>query len=88
LIRVIQEAPLVDEATLPIPRPLTKRKLSVREIEVALFVSHGANQPQIAEHLGISVETVKTHMKRVKRKLGAKNTPHMVRRIFEEGYIE
>ena len=88
LIARIQNAPLVDEETLGMPRPISPTRLSLREIEVVLFISHGATGAQIAKELGISTETVKSHLKRAKAKLGAINTPHLVRRVFENGYIE
>ena len=87
LIAAIQEAPLVPEEMLGWPKRPTGI-LSTREREIVLYVSHGARQPKIAEDLGISVETVKTHLKRIKDKLGAKNTAHMVRLALESEQIE
>ena len=85
LIRAIQEAPLTD---VPESRALNRKALSVREREIILFISHGATLTQTAEHLEISVDTVKTHMKRIRDKLGARNTAHAIRLAFEGGWIE
>lgn len=88
LIEAIQKAPLVDEESLGEILPVSPTRLSLREIEVWLLVSHGATNEQVGKHLGISPETVKSIRMRARKKLGAINSAHMIRRIFEEGYIE
>lgn len=44
-------------------------RLSNRELEVLSFVQDGLTQPLIASELGLSVDTVKTHVKNIKKKL-------------------
>ena len=47
--------------------------LSLRERQVLLFVSSGAQNKEIAARLGISLSTVKAHLLRVSKGLGAHN---------------
>ena len=47
--------------------------LSTREKEVALLIGDGMTNKQIGEHLYISIETVKTHRKKIKSKLEIKS---------------
>ena len=52
--------------------------LTSRELEVLALMSTGATNGRIAEQLVIATETVKTHVKRVLRKLGAANRAEAV----------
>jgi len=53
---------------------LTRTPLSPRQREVLQAMSHGRTYPEAAAELGISIETVKEHLKIVRRRLGARNT--------------
>lgn len=46
---------------------------SEREQDVLLFLSHGYSNMEIADRLGISQNTVKTHLKNIYGKLGVTN---------------
>ena len=50
-----------------------KVSLSPREWEIFRELSKGATNPEIAERLGVSVHTVKSHVKRILLKLDASN---------------
>jgi DNA-binding CsgD family transcriptional regulator/uncharacterized membrane protein (UPF0127 family) len=50
-----------------------KVSLSPREREIFRELSKGATNPEIAERLGVSVHTVKSHVKRILLKLDASN---------------
>jgi len=52
--------------------------LSPRQIEVLRLVAVGANVSQIAQELSISEATVKTHVKNILERLGARNRAHAV----------
>jgi DNA-binding CsgD family transcriptional regulator len=52
--------------------------LSAREAEVLSLAADGLTNQQIAKRLGLGEETVKTHLKRITRKLGAYNRAHCV----------
>jgi DNA-binding NarL/FixJ family response regulator len=49
---------------------LAAMSLTPREAEVFEHVQHGRTNRQIAQQLGITPETVSTHIKRIRRKLG------------------
>lgn len=47
--------------------------LSTTEFAVAMLIARGWTQQEIAEHLNVSANTVKTHLAQVKKKLNVKN---------------
>ena len=53
-------------------------KLTDREQEVLKLLSLGYTGPEIAERLVLGVDTVRTHIRNLKRKLGARTLPHLV----------
>lgn len=53
--------------------------LSGRELEVADLIHRGKIEKEIAEELFISPETVHTHAKNIRRKLGARNSADITR---------
>ncbi|SUE28850.1 LuxR family transcriptional regulator [Nocardia farcinica] len=61
------------ESDYSLLQPMVTERLTAREAEVLELIIEGASNTQIAEQLVISVETVKTHVKKVLRKLGAVN---------------
>jgi DNA-binding NarL/FixJ family response regulator len=48
-------------------------KLSKRELEILKLIGLGLNSREVAKHLYLSNDTVRTHRKRILRKTGAKN---------------
>lgn len=74
----------VDRAK-PVPPKLMV--LSIREFEVLFYMSHGAANKTIGRRLELSEDTVKTHCRRLFRKLGAADRGHAVRRGFELGLL-
>lgn len=61
--------------------------LSQREMEVLKLLSKQHKQGEIAEQLFISTHTVKTHRKKLLRKLGVHNTEELVERATRLGII-
>jgi DNA-binding NarL/FixJ family response regulator len=61
--------------------------LSEREREVLTLIAAGLTSPQIAEHLYLSLPTIKWYRKRLLSKFGAANMADLVRRAKEEGII-
>lgn len=57
--------------------------LTAREREVFALVVQGASNAAIAEELVISIFTVKTHVKKILRKLGAMNRSEAIYRYLE-----
>jgi DNA-binding NarL/FixJ family response regulator len=61
--------------------------LTEREIEVLRRVAEGDRNRDIGEHLGISEDTVKVHVKRIMDKLGAKDRTQAVAIGVRRGII-
>jgi len=49
-------------------------RLTVTEMKVASLINKGFTSPQIANKLNVSLETIKTHRKRIRKKLKVQNT--------------
>ena len=62
--------------------------LTVREMEVLREVAAGNSNKIIADHLNISEQTVKTHMKIILAKLAANDRTHAVTIALKRGIIE
>jgi DNA-binding CsgD family transcriptional regulator len=52
--------------------------LTQRELEVLTLYADGMRQTQVAQAMGIGVETVKTYSAMVRLKMHARNTTHAV----------
>jgi len=59
--------------------------LTVREKEIALLVAQGMSSKQVARKLIISIETVKTHRRRMLQKNNINSFPHLVYLMNKEG---
>lgn len=71
--------------TLPASTPSLRPpvRLSPREREIALLVAQGFPTKAIARHLGISIWTVSTHLRRIFARFGVGNRAAMIARLFE-----
>jgi DNA-binding NarL/FixJ family response regulator len=65
------------------PKDLTRR-----EKEIISLVIEGMSNAEIAEQLGISVRTVENHRFNMLRKIGARNTPELVKFTLENRILE
>jgi DNA-binding NarL/FixJ family response regulator len=63
------------------------RALTERESEVLKLVARGMSNDEIAAHLNLSVETVKTHVKHVYTKLGTRDRAQAVIAAYESGLV-
>ncbi|GAA0928360.1 response regulator transcription factor [Streptomyces thermoalcalitolerans] len=61
--------------------------LTVREREVLVQVAGGHSNDEIAERLGVSPLTVKTHVNRAMSKLGARDRAQLVVIAYESGLV-
>jgi DNA-binding NarL/FixJ family response regulator len=62
--------------------------LSMREIQVLGHVAGGFSNKRIATHMGISVETVKSHMKNILAKVNARDRTEAVVIAMRRGIID
>jgi two-component system invasion response regulator UvrY len=63
-------------------------RLSRREFQVMLMISHGLTNAAISEKLCLSPKTVSTYRLRLLEKLGAQNEVDLVRIAVEQGMVE
>jgi DNA-binding NarL/FixJ family response regulator len=61
--------------------------LTRREVDILRLVAEGRTNQAIAEHLGISVVTVKTHINRTMTKVGRHDRAQLVVLAFETGLV-
>ena len=69
-----------------VPRPALP-ELTSREAEVLGLVAAGRTNAEIAAHLVLGVETVKTHVANVLAKLGARDRTQAVIAAYESGFV-
>ncbi|MFE7661815.1 response regulator [Streptomyces celluloflavus] len=81
LRRMVAARPLDSSEALP------RAALTGREEEVLRLMATGLSNPEIAESLTVSLETVKTHVGNVLTKLGAQNRTHAVVIAYESGLV-
>jgi two-component system nitrate/nitrite response regulator NarL len=77
---------LADPSALPGARPATT-ELSDREMDVLLGMTEGLSNAEIAAELVLAEDTVKTHARRLFRKLGAGDRADAVARGFRQGLL-
>jgi DNA-binding NarL/FixJ family response regulator len=63
-------------------------QLSPREREIMHLMAEGNTADQIGEKISVSVETVRTHVRNVIRKLQARNRVHAIAMALERGEIQ
>jgi len=68
--------------------PEALRELSEREVEVLRHIGRGRSNAEIAQELVISLPTVKTHVRSVLRKLGARDRVQAVVLAYETGLLQ
>jgi DNA-binding CsgD family transcriptional regulator len=68
-------------------RKLREHGLTRREYEVLRHVAMGETNPEIADALGLTRNTVKTYLQRALEKLGARNRVEAVARANERGIL-
>jgi DNA-binding NarL/FixJ family response regulator len=66
---------------------LGQESLTAREVEVLKKVAEGNRNQDIGEHLGISEETVKVHVKHIMEKLGARDRTQAITIAIRRGII-
>ena len=62
-------------------------RLTDREVGVLTLLAEGKESGQVAIVLGLSVHTVRDHMKRIRLKLDARSSAHCVAIAFRAGVL-
>jgi LuxR family maltose regulon positive regulatory protein len=76
-------AAVAQEATAPAADERLPEPLSERELEVLALIAAGKANQEIAAKLYVSTSTVKTHINRLYRKLGARSRTQAIARAKE-----
>lgn len=63
------------------------RHATPREIQILELLAQGFTKDEIAEEIGLTSNTVKTHVYRISRRWRARNTIHLVVLAKDEGLI-
>ncbi|MBM0234688.1 helix-turn-helix transcriptional regulator, partial [Micromonospora sp. STR1_7] len=71
----------------PGARPARAIGLTERELQVLLGMAEGKSNAEIGRELFVSEDTVKTHARRLFRKLGARDRAHAVAAGFRAGLV-
>ncbi|UJW34061.1 response regulator transcription factor [Saccharothrix sp. AJ9571] len=71
----------------PATGPRAQMPLSRREYQVLQLIAEGMENSAIAKVLYLSVETVRTHVKSILRKLAARDRTHAVTTAFRSGIL-
>jgi DNA-binding NarL/FixJ family response regulator len=61
--------------------------LTNREVEVLVLIARGHSNQEIADNLFLSLDTVKTHVKHIYTKCGARDRAHAVIAAYESGLV-
>ena len=67
---------------------VTDDAISEREVAVLRLIAEGNRNKEIAEKLNIAEDTVKSHIKRIMDKLGARDRTHAVSIAVQRGIIQ
>ncbi|MCR5413256.1 MAG: response regulator transcription factor [Kiritimatiellae bacterium] len=79
---IADDSAFIHEAFVPAPS-----ELSDREMDVLRYLALGKAREEIAVILGISSETVKVHVKKIREKLDCANAAGAVSRAYELGIL-
>lgn len=70
-----------------VPERYAGEPLTVREQQVLALVAEGLGNAAIAERLTLGVETIRTHVAAILRKLGARDRTHAVVIAYTHGLV-
>ena len=70
-----------------IPLPLKYSNISLKEIECLKYLRYGASNQFIANNLGISIETVKYHLSKLKEKLSLNSRKELIKIAQDPSFI-
>ena len=70
------------------PKDTDREPLTGREQTVLLQLAQGKSNRDVSDSLGISIRTVETHRKNIKRKLGISSTAGLTRYALEHGVLQ
>ncbi len=81
------DVPIAASRLGPLARPVRSVTLTERELQVLRGMADGQSNAEIGRELFVSEDTVKTHARRLFRKLGARDRAHAVAAGFRAGLV-
>jgi DNA-binding NarL/FixJ family response regulator len=69
------------------PAVIQSRPLTDREIQVVIGMAMGKSNAEIGRRLFLSEDTIKTHARKMFRKLGARDRAHAVSLAYQRGIL-
>ena len=84
---LVPRQPTTNGAGTPVSGPRRGSALTEREMQVLRGMSEGKSNGEIGRDLFVSEDTVKTHARRLFRKLGARDRAHAVAEAFRSGLV-
>lgn len=85
--KVVQIGCAPSKQTEAAAKTKTQKPLTSPEMRVLQYMILGRSTKEIADRVGRSPETVKTHRESIMRKLGAQNAVHAVAIAYSKGLI-
>ena len=88
--RLLAQRGTADEDPMGLRNSAPKQEasdLTTRQIEILRFMARGANAKEMASTMGISVNTVRTHIQRILRRLGVHSQLEAVAAAFRDRLI-
>lgn len=70
------------------PRNHNSHELSSRDLQVLELVGHGLTNPEIAQQLQLSINTIRRHRARLMHKLGVHNVGGLIRFALNQGLLK
>lgn len=62
--------------------------MTPRNLEIIELMANGHTMQEVGDKLHLSIRTVETHIAKCKKKIGAKNLPHLVLICMRCGWIK
>jgi DNA-binding NarL/FixJ family response regulator len=86
--RVIAGERVVDDSLIGALFEAPPAGLTPRELEVLREVADGCTNRRVASRLGVSEDTIKTHLSRAMEKLGASDRTHAIAILLRRGLLD
>lgn len=86
--RIVGGERVVDDSLIGALFEAPPAGLTPRELEVLRAVADGCTNRQVASRLGVSEDTIKTHLSRAMEKLGAADRTHAIAILLRRGLLD
>jgi DNA-binding NarL/FixJ family response regulator len=87
-VEAVRTRPIPHRLAEALARDPDRRGLSPHELRILRLQAEGMTRPEIADALGKSVETIRSAVKSMHRKLETRTGPQTVVRAIQSGYLQ